>query len=550
MFEKFPALRVLIVFIFSFFLFEKLDLYYNLIFALGFLIFAVFIRKAKSGLLYFLIILTTFFRLSFSEQRSGNIYRITKVLKQTDSDQIFFARSEKGVLFKQYDYKNGEEVYEGDLFFYKNKLQPIKPPDSLSGFIYADYLKSQGVDSIAYLKKGLNVIYRGSTSIRFLAQRFRKNIVKILLSFDSATQESKAFLIALLTGEKSYLTSEQKQLFRDGGVVHVLAISGLHVGVFYLVLSFVFLKLLRLKPKLGLLFILQFLLGYAFLSGLSPSVIRATIMFALIQAGHAFNKEVNTLNIVFGSAILMLFWDPYLLFDIGFQLSYCAVIGILVVTQYSFFKKIKPFKYLKPLWTLLLVNLGAFLFTLPLLSYHFGELNFTSFWTSYLVVPLVGIAMYLGIAILVLNPIIKLAELVFVIFDYLYVFIVKVIDLIIEISAFKIHFQINVFELFFFFTVLLFCFTWKRILVLFALGVGVLMLTIVQPNQVRVLMRSDSCEIKVTNKVFSVSSESKLKINNYEFSLIGENLLQIQSLKTIKVLDFNVDKYQYVMLEF
>ncbi len=368
-------------------------------------------------------------------------YKIERILKANREKVVFIAKGKGKVLFTlKIKGNDSANYYSDDVIEYKGILKPITSPKSLNGFIYADYLSELGIDSTAYPKVFPEVVFRDSLSVNFFVSNLKRSIISYLLSFSKITDSTKGLTVALFTGDKSFLDKNGSALFRKSGVIHVLAISGLHVGILYITLFLLFSKLFRLNKKTVFYLTSLLLISYAFITGLSPSVIRAVIMFTLIQFGKSYQKSSNTLNIVFSSAFLMLFYEPNLIEDVGFQLSYSAVFGIVLIVQYSGLDSYVKNKYLNFLWNIFLVNIAAFLFTAPVISFHFGIINFTSIWASILVVPIITIAMYLGVLLLILSFNNFLAEKPFLILDYLFTGLNRLLNFIIEFLHFPVYF--------------------------------------------------------------------------------------------------------------
>ena len=268
---------------------------------------------------------------SFELVLPKDVFKIGRVLVNSKSKFKFITDGYPKKIFeiRKSGYNEGN-LYVGDLIFWDKGFDSIPIPKKLEGFIYADYLKEMGVDGILKLSDFPSKISADRWSVFKYATQIKKSIISELLKVEQLSEGSIGVLIALLTGDRSFLRNSTKETFRQAGVVHVLAISGMHVGVLYLLLVFIFKKIFQLKDKSALILIGGGIIFYAFLSGLSPSVIRATIMLLLIQFGVILNSKVDTLNLVLSACWMMLVYEPMLFYDIGFQLSFSAVIGILV----------------------------------------------------------------------------------------------------------------------------------------------------------------------------------------------------------------------------
>jgi len=194
-------------------------------------------------------------------------------------------------------------------------------------------------------------------------------------------------------------------VYQGTGAVHILSVSGLHVGIIFIVLNFLLQFFDKFRwgrlPKAFLL--LGFIWFYAVLTGMSPSVMRASAMISFIVIGNAFRQPPNIYNTIAASAFVLLMFNPYMITDVGFQLSYLAVLGI--VSIYPFINKAFTSKYWisRQLWSLIAVSLSAQLITFPLCLFYFHQFPNYFLLTNIVAVPLSGLVIYLGISVLLLS---------------------------------------------------------------------------------------------------------------------------------------------------
>lgn len=212
-----------------------------------------------------------------------------------------------------------------------------------------------------------------------------------------------AVAAALVLGQRDGLSREIRSAYTDTGAVHVLAVSGLHVGIIFLILNFVLVRVLRLdrlrfgRPAVALL-IAAGVWAFALVSGFSPSVQRAALMFSVLAVGRLSARKSHILNTLAVAAFLMLWLRPGQLFQVGFQLSFTAIIGIVLFTPYLERWWELPTVVLRKGWSAMAASTGAQLGTLPLSLYHFGQFP-TYFLLSGTVVILSAFGiMCLGIA--------------------------------------------------------------------------------------------------------------------------------------------------------
>ena len=205
---------------------------------------------------------------------------------------------------------------------------------------------------------------------------------------------------ALILGYKDDLGEELKHSYSSAGATHVLAVSGLHVGIIFLVLNFL-LNILdkndRFKISKAILLIC-FLWAYATITGLSPSVVRAATMFSFVTIGKSFGKSSSIYNTLCASAFVLLVYNPYLIMEVGFQLSYLAVVGIVyfqsIIYKWIYVKN----KFLKYIWMITSVSIAAQLTTFPLGLLYLHQSPTYLFASNLFVIP--GAMLIIGLGIL------------------------------------------------------------------------------------------------------------------------------------------------------
>lgn len=209
------------------------------------------------------------------------------------------------------------------------------------------------------------------------------------------SEETAPIAKALLLGYKQDLEAESKQAFARAGLSHIMAVSGLHVGFiiapFWVIIPFFW---SNTKSRfVGLFLLIIILYGYAALTGFSASVIRASVMAGLLSYGKLFNKSPNTINLTGVAALVLLLWNPRQIFEVGFQLSFSAVLIILFIlpviqNKLPYWLRIKW--YGKPLM-IVIVSLVVQFGLLPIQVYYFGEISIISPLSNALFVPLLGV---------------------------------------------------------------------------------------------------------------------------------------------------------------
>ena len=295
--------------------------------------------------------------------------------------------------------------HTGDLVFLKNKFQDIKSSLNPHQFNYKNYLAKQGIYQQVYAtKQELLLLDQTSTSFLGFIAALRLKIQQSLQQYDFSEDEL-AVMNALLLGQRQEISKELSDNYSKAGAIHILAVSGLHVGIILLILSFVLKPLERVnKGKLiKLVLVILFLWFFALLAGMSASVTRAVTMFSAIALGQFFNKRNAVEHSLIFSMFIILLWKPLFLFDVGFQLSYTAVFGIIWV-QPVLYQLWKPtFFIVDKGWQLISVSVAAQLGVLPISLFYFHQFPGLFFISNLIIIPFLGVILGLGLVVLVLS---------------------------------------------------------------------------------------------------------------------------------------------------
>ncbi len=208
---------------------------------------------------------------------------------------------------------------------------------------------------------------------------------------------------ALLLGNKADINQEVLDSFSNTGAMHVLAVSGLHVGIILIIFQYILSFFSRwISKKQAILFSVILIWGFGLLSGASPSVIRAVVMFSILALGQLLSRKNKGMNNLILSAIVLLIYDPYYLFDIGFQLSYVALIGILLFQTPVYRLILVKQKWLDWLWKGSAVGIAATIATTPFMLYWFHQFP-NYFLLSNVVVMLLGFVVLLFLILLIFS---------------------------------------------------------------------------------------------------------------------------------------------------
>lgn len=284
-------------------------------------------------------------------------------------------------------------------------LETTPKPLNPYQFNYGAYLKGLGIyHQIRPGKQSICFIDMPAPTLRGYAAALRLTI-KNRLTFMGFSGEELAIVNALLLGQRTDISSDTYEAYKNAGAVHLLAVSGLHIGILLWLLHVVF-RPIELLPKgktIKLLVLLVLLWSYAVLAGLSPSIIRAVSMFSFVAYSLYLKRPANTFNILALSVFFVLLaFDAGLLFSPGFQMSYAAVFAIVWI--YPKLQAIwRPGQwFFRKVWQLLSVSLAAQLGVLPISLYYFHQFPALFFVSNLLVVPFLGLILGMGFLIVIL----------------------------------------------------------------------------------------------------------------------------------------------------
>ena len=304
--------------------------------------------------------------------------RSVKVIVKMQSDQglvmTYFEKSERSLGLKY-----------GDVIVFYEPPKLVEPPKNPEQFDYQKYLGRKGIMRQVYLKDDAWEQLKGNrgSPLYVFSYRLRDFLLETMQNM-GINGDEYAVAAAILLGYDDTLPTDLRQKYVAAGSMHILCVSGMHVGVIFLVFSYMLGFLDKRKRfqhilKQSLLLVLIWL--YALLAGLAPSILRSTIMLSFIVVGDMIKRNGVLLNSLAASAFLLLCIDPANLFNIGFLLSYCAVIGIVTLQKPIYcLLYVKP-KLLDKIWEMSSVTLAAQIATAPFSIYYFHQFP-TYFWLS------------------------------------------------------------------------------------------------------------------------------------------------------------------------
>ena len=360
------------------------------------------IQKVRSGLPFVLLAFTELFStgIYLSETKTpsitaGKTYQLTGRCNQILSPGKLVISSPHLCTYLQIP--DSMKVSVGDSLSGLIRLYPLQTSHNRHDFNYNNYLQHQGIQA-----KGFPVgeIHKTghSQDLYSVCHMIRNNLATKLQQVipDSTTYK---LLAALCLGCRQEITSDTKELFQNTGPIHILAISGLHIGAifaFFLCL----LRLFHFKSRKSRLILIPLIWFVACITGLSPSACRAATILSFITIGEVFKQETIPLNAIAAAAFFSLLINPELLYSVSFQMSYAAYTGIILI--YPLMRIKKMHKFFRPLYTLLCISFSAQVMTLPIMAYYFHSISLNSIFINLIAVPAASFLLYGGILLLAL----------------------------------------------------------------------------------------------------------------------------------------------------
>lgn len=300
---------------------------------------------------------------------------------------------------------NTKNLQPGDRIMAVCKPQKITNAGNPNEFDYAKYMATKGIIQTCFIQDNEYMPYQPNENfnIIYFAKRQRKKILSLYQNMN-LTEKQFAVAAALTLGYKNALDREVKSAFSKSGAMHILAVSGLHVGIIYMF----FLRLFSLIPTLTFrryiqpILLLSALWSFAFISGLAPSVMRSSLMFSIFVIGNATLSKTNFFNKLAATAFILLLWKPYWLFDVGFQLSFSAVSSIVFFQQFVDKRMRKLPTIIKYFADSVSVSIIAQFGTLGFSLYYFHQFPTYFILTNLVAIPLAFILVLLSLFTLIL----------------------------------------------------------------------------------------------------------------------------------------------------
>ena len=295
-------------------------------------------------------------------------------------------------------------LHSGTEISINESIYPIPKAYNPYQFDYANYLEKQNIGHQIYLNNSSIKIIKQHQNFNYYIEKLR-NALSDSFTIHHFDAKTKAIIDALLLGQRVAIDKATITDYSNAGVLHILAISGLHISILYFFLVFLLkpLRSFRFGKEIELLLVLFVLWLFAFLTGLPASVTRAVTLFSFISVGTYFNQSKAIYNAMATSALLILLFSPNAIFDIGFQLSYAAVLSIVLFQP--FYKKFHVTQNKIALYfiDMMAVSMAAQIGVLPLSLYYFNQMPLLFLLANLVIIPLSSFVLIYGIILLGLN---------------------------------------------------------------------------------------------------------------------------------------------------
>lgn len=321
----------------------------------------------------------------------------------TSNAQKIKSSGEAILYFKKSDSVPALEV--GDEIILAHKLKPIISKGNLGEFDYAKFSKNKGIHDQAFLTKNeWKKVSVENTQFKNPLENWHQKIKDVIIQ-NIADSNARGIALALITGYRNDIDKQVYNQYTKTGLVHLLAISGLHMGIFYGSTVWLLGLFSFFKKRKRTLIIASLLVMWVFalVTTFPPSVQRASVMFTFLGIGQLIHRKIPSVNFLFASAFFLLLFQPHLLFEVGFQLSYAAVLSILIFFQPIrnwFFPQNKISKFF---WDIICLSLSAQLLTFPIAIYYFHQLPLLFLITNLVAIPLVTLIIYCEILLIIFS---------------------------------------------------------------------------------------------------------------------------------------------------
>lgn len=346
-------------------------------------------------------------------KQTSNILRFNTSVTHTSFNGKILSSSGSLLVALKLDSKQKNNFKYGDELLIQNKVKQVDAPFNPAEFNYKLWLQHQNIYFQTFLNPNQYQLIASNCGNPIIAYalQVRKNLV---LKFQKHLYDPDAIAVAstLILGYRADLSQDVLQAYAKTGTMHVLSVSGMHVALVYIIIELLLRFLNRKRSGMILKAVISILLIwiYALITGFSPAVCRAAVMITFVIYGKTYNRHISMLNILLLSAFILLLYNPLFITDVGFQLSYLAVFGLIILQP--IIENLLDFKHkqVRKLWSLLSVSLAAQIVTFPVSVFYFHQFPVYFLISNLFIVLPSVLIMYVGIAFLVFSNVDMLAK--------------------------------------------------------------------------------------------------------------------------------------------
>ena len=339
-------------------------------------------------------------------ERKKSYKGLAEVIEVVDSNGYTQKCIGKLAIYFQKDSSVISGIHYGDILLLKSNYKEAEPTQNPYEFNYKRYLAFNNIYHQSYLHLG-DFIKTGISKKNFLfefsykAQQYFKDVLNKYVESKTEVAVSQA----LLYGYDDDIDADVVKAYSNTGTLHVLAVSGMHVGIIFWIISkmLIFLDKRRWGIVLKAIISILLLWTYSLLCGFSPSILRATVMFSFMIVGKLFKRDVNIYNTLATSAFVILIFDTNIIANVGFQLSYLAVLGI-VTFQKRIYNWYQPKYWLvDQIWNITAVSIAAQIATFPVGLLYFHQFPFCFLFSNLIIIPLTTVVLFFDIGLIAIS---------------------------------------------------------------------------------------------------------------------------------------------------
>lgn len=329
-----------------------------------------------------------------------------------ESDSKWLNVKGKTIIYIKKDDSLNFEV--GNFLYINTKWSYLNDPKNPYEFDYKTYLERKNIFAITYTNASAVSKLHPLTfsSGLFIGENIKATIVNTLRN-SSLTEEAFSICSALLVGYDDEIDKNILSSFSHSGTLHILSVSGMHTGVIYGIILFLFSLFDKhdKRKKLKCIVLVSILVAFTIITGFSPSVLRASLMLSLIIIGKTFQKQSNSYNTLLVSAFILLLVNPLLILDVGFLLSYFAVFGIMYLYPILSNTIYIENKLLKWFWDSTIISVSATIFTLPISLYFFHQFPTWFIFSNLIIIPISIVIMFCALLIVAFSKVVVIKSL-------------------------------------------------------------------------------------------------------------------------------------------